>query len=274
MSVAMDAGRCVFRQQDDLFVPTNDALSPWGADRLHGGPVLGLLTRSLERAVSDPAFVLARLTTDLFRAPPVQPLAVEHAVLKQSRRLILLSASLRAEGVEVVRASALFLRNADEPAPSEQNAGLPTPPGPEGLETTPLMRGFRPEGGAVAPGFHTMIETRWVDDGERPAIWFRLPIPLVEGETPSTLQCAASLSDFANAVASISARQRGRRDTTYINSDATLHLVRRPEGEWFCLAEASRAEHRGLSVAEMALFDREGHVGRVLQSRLRADFRR
>jgi hypothetical protein len=271
MPQTMDGARCVFRKEGDSFVPTEDALSPWGSDRLHGGPVLGLLARACESAIPDPDFVLARLTADLFRAPPAQALAVEHAVLRQSRRLALLSLSLRAQGDEAVRATALLLRRTDEGAPSSQLAGMPTPKGPDGLETTPLMRGFRREGGSVTPGFHTMIETRWVDER---AIWFRLPIALVQAETASSLQCAVAISDFANAVASIAGRARGRRDTTYINGDTTLHLVRRPQGEWFCLAEASSAEHEGLGVAEMALFDHEGHVGRVLQSRLRADFRR
>src|SRR5436190_5218807 len=106
----------VFHEQEGLFIPSAAASGPWGADKLHGGPVFGLLTRALERAAGDPELVAARLTFDLYRAVPMVPLSVRAEVLRQGGRLRLLHASLRAGDEEYVRASALLLR------PSAQDA--------------------------------------------------------------------------------------------------------------------------------------------------------
>jgi hypothetical protein len=76
-----------------------------------------------------------------------------------------------------------------------------------------------------------------------------------------------ALSDFANAVSTIAAAERGSA-APYINADATLYFGRRPEGEWFCLKEIAADSERGISIAEMLLFDTRGLVGRVLQARL------
>jgi len=50
----------VFRREGECFVLGRDAAGPRGADRLHGGPVLGLIARAIEGAESDPDLVTAR----------------------------------------------------------------------------------------------------------------------------------------------------------------------------------------------------------------------
>ena len=253
----------VFERSGELFVPTPNATGPWGADRLHGGPVLGLLTRALE-AAADPQLVCARLTVDMFRPAPHAPLAVRSEVVRQGARLMVLQASLSADQTEVARASALFLRESELAAARHS----PPPAAFEGLPTESLARGIRNP--RVPRGFHTRVETRWVPRtaGEPLAIWFRLPLPLVAAEPTSALQLATALSDFANAVSSIADSQREQQVTPYINTDATLYLSRRPEGEWFCLRELGNEAERGISVAGVSLADRRGPLGHVLQARL------
>jgi hypothetical protein len=120
------------------------------------------------------------------------------------------------------------------------------------------------------------VQTRWVPRaaGDPLAIWFRLPIALVEGEQASPFQCAIALSDFANAVASIAGQERDRGATPYINADGTLYLTRRPRGEWFCLQEQATEAERGISVTETLLCDTEGAFGRALQARLANRYQR
>jgi hypothetical protein len=253
----------VFVRDGERFVPGPDAAGPWGADRLHGGPVLGLIARAIEGAEQDADFVTARVSLDLFRPVPMQPLGLTVATVRRSSRLVLLQVSVMASGEEHARATALLLRASDAFTARAESA---SPIAPDGLPTESLMRGGR----ARNEGFHTRVETRWVPRaaGDPLAIWFRWPSALVEGERPSAFQCAVALSDFTNAIASIAGAERDKGGAGYINADATLYLTRRPEGEWFCLQEAAADAERGISVGETLLSDTRGVCGRVLQARL------
>jgi hypothetical protein len=262
----------VFERQGELFMPTAHAVGPWGGDRLHGGPVLGLLTRGVEAAIGDAELRITRLTFDLFRPVPTAPLRLRVEPLRAGGRLQLLVASLLSDEREVARATALALRVSSDAAPITHFAVDPVIEGPDGIETGPLLRGPA-EPLAMPRGFHTTVETRWVPQsaaGARGplAIWFRLPVALVAGESASPLQLAAAMSDFGNAVVSISARNRECESPPYINTDTTLYLGRPPQGEWFGLLEERVQEGAGISVTQLALCDRAGCFGRAQQARL------
>jgi hypothetical protein len=263
----------IFRREGALYHPSANAPGPWGADKLHGGPVLGLLARAVSAAVADPELLLARLTVDLFRAVPGAPLEVRTALVRRGARLCVLEASLHVADSEYVRASALFLRAGELSAPAHSTS---KPRAPDGLPTESLLRGFPRDGAGFPPGFHRRVETRWVPRtaAEPVAIWFRLPVPLVDGEQPTSLECAVALSDFANAVASIGSQAREPGTAPYINTDATLYLHRKPEGEWFCLEEQGSDAQAGVSVTQAILFDEHGALGRVLQARLANSYKR
>lgn len=240
---------------------------------MHGGPVFGLITRAVEQLAPDADFVPTRFTFDLSRAVPLVPVTVEAKILQKSSRLCLVQASLRSDGEAYVSASVLLLRQSD--AGVTQHAST-RPSGPDGLHSETLMRGnlnALPNG---AVGYHTRVETRWPERSEdQPvAIWFRMPLQLVEGEEPTALQRAVQLSDFANAVASISQRDRGVAQAAFINVDATIYCARKPVGEWFCIQEESVAVDAGISVATCKLFDTEGQFGRIAQGRLANRMRR
>jgi acyl-CoA thioesterase len=258
----------IFRREGPLYRPSANAPGPWAADKLHGGPVLGLLARAIEAAVPDPDLLLARLTVDMFRPVPAAPLGVRTALLRQGSRLTMLDAALLVADEPHVRASALFLRAAD--VTGQRAATSARPSGPDGLPTESLMRGFPGRDSGFPPGFHTCAETRWVPRtaAEPLAIWFRLPVPLVEAEPDSPTVRAIALSDFANAVASIAAHAREPSTPPYINADVTLYMHRRPEGEWFCLQEQGASAERGVSVTQAVMYDEQGPFGRALQARL------
>jgi hypothetical protein len=258
----------VFARDGERFIPGPYAIGPWAADRLHGGPVLGLIARAIELAEPDPELVLARLTVDLFRPVPSAPLLVRTQTLRKSSRLALLRASvLDAEGNELTQGSALLLRASDA-GPSRADVQA-MPAGPDGLTTESLMRGAPRQSDRHA-GFHTRVETRWVPrSAEQPlAVWFRLPLALVAGEPASPLVSAVALADFANAIAAIAQSARNERGASFINADTTLYLARRPEGEWLCLQERSCTIERGISTASVSLFDQRGPLGHALQARL------
>jgi hypothetical protein len=261
----------VFERDGELFIPTAHAVGPWGADRLHGGPVLGLLARAVESAVTDPGLRITRLTFDLFRPVPTAPLRLRVEPLRAGGRLQVLVASLLFEEREVARATALALRVHGDGAPIDHFDAEPALEGPDGIETGSLLRGQLDP--AMPRGFHTTVETRWVphpSPGLRGplAIWFRLPVALVDGESATPLQLAAALSDFCNAVVTISARSRKCKSPPYINTDTTLYLGLPPQGEWFGIREERVHEQAGTSVTQLALYDRDGCFGRAQQARL------
>ena len=52
----------------------------------------------------------------------------------------------------------------------------------------------------------------------------------------------------------------------FINGDLTINLFRRPEGEWICLDSRSLFGGNGCGLAESALYDERGMIGRAAQS--------
>ena len=53
---------------------------------------------------------------------------------------------------------------------------------------------------------------------------------------------------------------------TFINPDLTVHLLRPAVGPWVCLDARSMLGTDGIGVAESALFDTHGRIGRSVQS--------
>ncbi len=262
----------IFLPEGDRFVPTRLAASPWGADRLHGGPSAGLLARAIERASPDPEMQVVRLTIDLFRPVPMEPLRVETEVVREGRRIRAVDAMLYAGGVAVSRATALLLRRSDGALPSVETPA-PCVEGPEGLETTGLGGGPpRGEGLAGMPpnmrqGFHTTVEVRRVGGffGSGKGVgWFRIPAPLVAGEETSPLVRVAATADFGSPMGSV----RLAEGVGFINADITLYLHRLPEGEWICLEASGVAQSYGLGMAETVVHDARGPIGRVVQATL------
>lgn len=261
-------GDALFHRDGDLFVPSELAGSPWAPGLLHGGGPTGLLARTIEQHVGDPDYQMVRLTVDLFRAVPSQPLGVTVETVRGGHRIRSVAASLWADGVEVTRASAAYLRR------NEMRGLQPPvtiPPGPDGLPITPGFTLPRSDGSEPPrlPGLHSTVRVAWAttNDVPVPACWVTLPVPLVEGEPTSPVALAATLSDFANAISN-RLRIEGQRDGSYINSDITLYMDRNPVGDWLCIQLPFRQEIGGVGHSETNWYDRDGRYGHVVQSRL------
>jgi len=94
------------------------------------------------------------------------------------------------------------------------------------------------------------------------AIWFRLKHALVEGEEPSPFQRTAVAADSGNGISAI----LDFRHYSFINSDLTINWLRRPKGEWVCLDAHTWIGDHGCALAESALYDSVGLIGRATQS--------
>jgi hypothetical protein len=260
--------QALFHRQGDAYLPTELAGSPWSPDHLHGGPPAGLLAHGFELQAGSAEFQLARLSVDLLRPVPRAPLRMSVEVVRAGRRMRLLSGSLWSEGVEAVRATALFLEQREIEVPEHARFRASPPPCPPDAPVGSLSEIARWEGKPGSPpGLHTTAEARRVA-GVRGqgsgTVWMRLPVPVVAGVPLTPLVRVATLADFGNGVGQL----RLAEDIGCINADITLHLHRLPLGEWLGLEAHSRMEPSGIGLVETVLYDETGAVGRVSQATL------
>jgi hypothetical protein len=95
----------LFTRDGSLLVPTAAALGPWRPDALHGGAVSALLGNSLE----EDGWQLARVTMDLLRRVPLEPLRLTAEARAGTRTILRKEAALWAGDVLVAKAAALLL---------------------------------------------------------------------------------------------------------------------------------------------------------------------
>jgi hypothetical protein len=254
----------LFTIEGDLAVPTDFARGPWDPEALHGGPTSALLARAVERCLTDGVDLeVARMTVELLRPVPVAPLAVEAAVVRPGRKVQLVEATVRdaASGNEVARARALLIRAATVALPEDPMLAVDGPPiGPGTVAAErPIMDDY--------PAFHnTATELRYVAgtfaDVGPVTVWIRLQVPVVEGEEPSPFERVMAAADFGNGVS----RVLSWETHLFINPDLTVHLLRPAVGEWIALEARTALGPSGHGMAESALYDEVGLIGRAVQS--------
>lgn len=263
-----------FDVDGELFVPTPLANGPWAEGALHGGPTGALLAHLCERFDSGTPGPLrvARIAVDLLRPVPLRPLRAEVRLARPGRKVDWIDASLFDEGKEVARASALRLRR--EPVAMALPDGV-DPAGPGASGDVPLDG--RPEDGqpyvrpaGFVPGFHTDgIDLRFVRGlptiGGPGQVWGRMPFPMIAGVETSPLMRVMAVADFGNAAGSLAPMDQ----LSCINADLLVSLWREPQGEWVGIDAVTRADlGTGTGLAEMALRDEAGAIGRAEQSLL------
>jgi hypothetical protein len=261
--VTVSSPDALFAPDGDRFVPSEHTRGPWDPGHQHGGPVAALVARAVETEVGS-GFTVTRLTIELQRPVPLTPLTVTAHVTKPGRRVVRAEVAVATGDDTVVQATAVAIRHADLPvgdeAPDDGRSTVPEP-GPDG--GTPLAFGAIEEGAV----FHrTGMDVRIVagEPGRAgPArAWFRLARPVVAGEEPSGLQRAAAAADFSNGLSWVLPYERW----IFVNPDLTVHLARRPEGEWIALDARTLVSDQGTAMAEGTLYDRGGLLGRSVQS--------
>jgi hypothetical protein len=247
------------------FLPTDYTRGPWDRNAQHGGPPAALLAHCLDLVESAQPMQVARLTVELLRPVPIEPLQVEANVVRPGRKVQLATATLSAGGVDVARATARRIRTADVPMPPDLPA-VPPPPGPAtGVPSQPPWNdaihytSFHRDGVE-----HRFVRGTFADPG--PATdWIRLRVPVLPDQPIAPIARVAAAADFGNGVSWILSRNDGYM---FINPDLTLYLHRLPAGEWVCLESTTYPESSGIGLAESRLWDERGPLGRGLQSLL------
>jgi hypothetical protein len=235
---------------------------PWDPQHQHAGPPIALVCRAVERAAHAHGLThLSRLTANLLRPVPIGELSVQVAVDYAGRNAGHLSGCLVADGKDVVRFTALVQRESSVALP-QGLAGHPLPAAPRGPDASPPAT-FPFAGRRI--GYGDLVETRVASgrffDGPC-AIWFRLRHPLLQAEATSVYQRVAVAADSGNGISAV----LDFASYTFVNPDLTINLLRRPRGEWICLDARTHLGPDGCGLAESALFDTDGLIGRATQS--------
>ncbi|MCW7941192.1 hypothetical protein AAW14_03320 [Streptomyces hygroscopicus] len=245
---------------DDRFVPTAYTRGPWDQHSQHGGPPAALLGRAVQlRPGAREDMRLARITLEILRPVPLRPLTVTTRILREGRSVELVEASLTPDGgQEVMRARALRIRTAP-------GSVSPT----KGALAVPVPERSRPEPFFPVPwdaGYHTAMEARFAAGSflaRGPATcWLRMKVPLVTGEKIMPLDRVLVAADSGNGLSNV----LDFASHVFINPDLTVHLHRHPAGEWVCVDARTSIDADGLGMAEAALHDAQGPIGRSVQS--------
>lgn len=235
---------------------------PWHPDHQHAGPPIALVCRAIERVAATSGLThLSRLTANLLRPVPIDVLAVEVSTDYTGRNAGHFSARLLARDKEVARFTALVQRENELSVPDDL-PGHPLPRAPQAPEASPAA--IFPFAGRHV-GYADLMETRLAAGRffQGPcAAWFRLRHPLLECESPSAYQRVAAAADSGNGISAILDFSR----YSFVNSDLTINLLRRPRGEWICLDARTQLGSNGCGIAESTLYDIDGLVGKATQS--------
>jgi hypothetical protein len=204
---------------------------------------------------------LVRVTFEILKPIPIATLHVEAEVVRPGRSVELVEGVLSSDSTPLIRARAWRIRTEemalDTEPPAEQ-----APPGPDHAEEQPFFDT------GVDAGYHTAMDVRFVSGGYReagPAVaWFRMRVPLVEGEPVEARDRVLVAADSGNGVSG----PLDYRRWLFINADLNVALRRLPRGEWLCLDATTWAEPDGTGLTDTALYDETGLVGRATQSLL------
>lgn len=250
------ANESYFERDGDLIIPSERCDGPWDPSTADGALVGALLADAAAREASEASegFRLARLTVDLLRPVPLQPLALSIRTVRDGRRLKLVDVSLSSDGREVSRASAQFLLEGEAPYALSDSVA-PAVPQPGDCTVFDMSR---------FGSFNATLDVRSVlapsedRDQRLGGLWLRYPAELFPGEAMSEYARVAAAAERGFASCLVTAK-----GLAFINSDYTVYLARAPRGEWVGVDGSLRLSDRGTALGSAWLRDEDGPVGTV-----------
>lgn len=257
-SIEKDAS--LFVRDGDRYVPTHYCQGPWDPGAQFGGSPSALIATLIDQAPSLVPMQMARLTTDLMRPVPLTPLRADVRVVREGKKIQVVTASLFADDLEVTRATAVRLRRTTVEAEDLPDGRFPNP-----LPTKPkpLERDFfespDPPGSRLAMEYLFEGSGGYYSDPN----WMRLRIDVIAGERPRPVAKLAYVADTASGTGKIPADP-----VRWINADVAINVVREPVGDWLSLEGRGWVGHTGTGQVQATLHDTEGVVSTVSVIRL------
>ncbi|MCU1400663.1 MAG: hypothetical protein JWN62_3772 [Acidimicrobiales bacterium] len=259
----------MYVREGDGFVGTILTQGGWDPGSANGGTVLALIGHCLDEVPTLVPMTLSRLTADIHRPVPIgRVLHVRSSVVREGKKIQVVELSLVDGDLELVRVSALRVR--DQAVPEDAlRSTTDARPGDALLPPEQSMR--LGEISPQMPGFLGAVDMRrsMSPDGRTAGTWFRLIAPVVAGSPVSRSANLAAMFDCSNLI--------GMTDhpsvVTMINPDVSAHVLRVPSGEWVAITGETRfnlAMGRGISTATFS--DDDGvfayaSISQILQMR-------
>jgi hypothetical protein len=252
------------RAGDGRFHSTVATQGPWDAGAQHAGPPAALLGHAIEHRDGARADMrVARIAFTIAKPVPIATLEVSTRLLRGGRSTEIVEATLAAvdehgiAGPPIMRAEAVLIRVADGAAPAHHVAS--SVPAPDDIPST--LTPFR-----FDVGYHTSMETRYAigsfEELGPATVWFRMSCPLIDGEPIDPLSRVLTAADSGNGVSHV----LDLRQHVFVNPELTVHLYRYPVTDWVCLDAIAMIDEGGIGIADTALHDIDGPIGRGSQS--------
>ena len=258
---AMTSSASFFTTTDNHhFLPTEHTRGPWSTDHCHAGPPTALAARGMEAVLPDQR--LTRLTIVLRKPVPMTGFTVNAAIEHQGRTVSQANCQLiDANGNLLATATGLFVTRSD--------TSMPTAGGIDPTMATPTASKVGPfpiQPLHSLPSFAgSAVETRYPpgEDGTPgPTRTWLKTVPLLPGETPSPFQTVCPMADCTNAMG----RNAEPGHISFVNADLTILLHRDPVDDWIGSHSVGYWENHGAGMADAQLYDRQGSIGRALQT--------
>src|SRR3954471_8321409 len=122
----------LFERDGDCYIPTPLTRGPWDPRAMHGGAPSALFTHVCEQHDPGPADFVARITVELLRPVPLEPLTMRVRTIRPGRKVQWIEAALLdGDEREVTRATVLRLRTADVDTGGAVQIAADVPPPPD-----------------------------------------------------------------------------------------------------------------------------------------------
>jgi Thioesterase-like superfamily len=252
----MPEPKSLFESDGQFMHPTAAALGPWRANALHGGAVSTLLGHSLE----EEDWLLGRMSLDLMRRVPPEPLRLVLGPSISTRRLLRKSIELWCGDRLVAKAEGLLLPRAHLDLPSSAERKLDVPPDLED-ETDRHRVAIAERVGYPSFVSHAVSTRKKRLQGRHAGAfvyWLKLLVPVVEGGEITPIQRVCAAADYANGGFTALPFE----EWSFMSLDLTVQLVRPPVGDWIAVTNDSLAETTGIGLGDAELYDRDGRIGR------------
>lgn len=248
----------IFRVDGERVTVSPHAAGPWDPTMQHGSAPASLVVWAAEAIPTAVPMRIARVSVDLMRPVPLEPLTIESEILREGRKIQLCAVRLRAGRVLVVAATVLKVRLKRETLPGGISGARVELPSPEESDEDPAQFSNSP----FVMGMHLRAARGKFGVPGPGAIWYRVVRPLVEGEKVSQAVRAVVAADFCNGTSAA----LDFRHWIFLNADLTVSMAREPIGEWILLDAESWIGPDGAGLAMARLADRSGYFGRAVQS--------